>query len=86
MNGAEASPFANRAHPAVRCASVEALPVASLQDWALVSFADREVDRPGGAWDERDDCWFVALAEDPQGAVSAFKRQVFEVGECGHRR
>lgn len=61
-------------------ASVQSLPAAASQDRTLVAFADGEIDRAGGAQHEADDGGFLALADDPQGAMPALEREVFDVG------
>jgi hypothetical protein len=68
--------------PSVRGASIESLSVTSAQDQALVAFADCEVDRAGGARHEGDDGGLVALADNPQGSMTAFERQVLDVGRA----
>ena len=49
------------------------------QDRSFAAFADRQVDGAGGAGHERDAGWLVALADDAQGAVTAFEPEVFDV-------
>ena len=45
-----------------------------------VGRADGQVNRSGSSWDERDYGWFVALAGDRQGPVTAVKAKIIEVG------
>jgi hypothetical protein len=61
MNVAEPGTLADGAHPPVRGAPVEALPVPVAKDRAFMAFAHGQVDRAGGSWDERDGRWLVAL-------------------------
>jgi hypothetical protein len=61
-------------------AAVEALAVASQQDRALAAFIDSEIDRATCSWYERDHCWLVALADDPQRSMAAIEADVFDVG------
>ena len=57
----------------------EPLTVVALQDRALVSFADGEVDGAGSAWNQGDRCWLVALPDDLQRAVATFRAEAFDV-------
>ena len=70
--------FTDRPHPAMRSATIEPLAIASKQDRAFVSFADREVNRAAGARDQRDDGGLVALADDAQCSVTTFEREVLD--------
>jgi hypothetical protein len=56
------------------------LSVEGQQDWAVVAFADGEVDRACGAWYEWDHGGLVALADDSQRPVAALERKVLDVG------
>ena len=76
----DAGLLADRSDPTVGGASVEALTVRAGQDRAVVAFTDGEVDGAGGARHERNGRWFVAVADDPQGAVTALKSEVFDIG------
>jgi hypothetical protein len=67
-------------HPTVCGAPVEALPVPTSQDRAFVSLADGQVDRPSGAWNERDRGRLVPLAGDPRDPMATLNRQVLDVG------
>ena len=44
------------------------------------AFADDQIDRSGGAGRERDGDVLAALAQDQQGAVTAFQAESFDVG------
>jgi hypothetical protein len=77
---AEPGSFRDGAYPAVSGASFETLAVAASKDGVCVAFADGEVDGPRGAWYERDGSGLVALAEDPEGAVSSLEAESFDVG------
>ena len=70
-------------HPPVGGARVETGAVVAQQDRSLDPFADRQIERAGGAWDERDPGGPVALADDLQGAVAAFEAEVLDVGAAG---
>ena len=63
--------------------TVESLRVYPSQDRTFAAFPDREVDRARSTWDQRDGSGFVALADDAQGSVSAFEREVLDVGGAG---
>jgi hypothetical protein len=73
MNGAEACASADRADPAMGSATIEPAAVATDKYRAGRSLADGEVDRAGGPWNERDDGWLVALADDLERAVPRSK-------------
>jgi hypothetical protein len=53
--------------------------VRSEEDRAFGALADGQVDRPGGAWRERDGNDLAALAADDQGPVPAFQAQLLDV-------
>ena len=80
VHRAESGTFRDRGDPSVGGASLESLSVCTAQDRACAAFADGEVDGAGGAWGEGDDGGLVALPDDAQGAMSAFEREVFDVG------
>ena len=75
----EAGSFADRLHPPVGGAAVEALTIVADQDRSLTPFTDRKVDGSSGAWHERDHCRLVALAENPEGAVAAVAAEVANI-------
>lgn len=83
MNVCESGSFADRLHPPMGGAAVEALPVVADQNRSLTPFTDGEIDGAGGAWHEWDHRRLVAFAEDPQGAVSAVEAEVADVGLAG---
>ena len=58
---------------------IESGTVKSYQDWSITAFADGQVNRSGGSWDERDHCRFVAFADDPQGPVAAVEAKIIDV-------
>src|SRR6266545_2583212 len=49
--------------------AVQPAAISSQEDRPLAPFADGQVDRPGGAWRERDGDDLAALAGDHQGSV-----------------
>jgi len=53
MNVSESGSFADRLHPPMGGAAVEALPVVADQNRSLTPFTDGEIDGAGGAWHER---------------------------------
>jgi len=55
MHETDACLLADRTHPAVSGAPVEAVPVTSHQDGTVTPFTDRQVDRAGRSRHERDD-------------------------------
>jgi hypothetical protein len=83
VDGAQAGPLPDCSDPPVGCAPVEALAVSPAQDRSLAAFADGEVDGARRAGDEWDGGGLVALAEDAQGAVTAFEAKVLDVGRAG---
>jgi hypothetical protein len=83
MHGAKPGALADRSDPAARGAPIQALAVASAEDWAFVAFANGEVDGAGGTRDERNRCRLVALADDAQGAVPPFEAEFLDVGGAG---
>ena len=68
------------AHDPPGAVPVQPPPVRCQEDRPLAAFADRQVDRPGGARRERDGDDLAALAGDHQGAVPAFEAQGLDVG------
>ena len=60
--------------------AIEPGAVAAEEDRSLAAFADGEVDRPGGAGRQRDGDDLAALADDRQGAMTAFEPESFDVG------
>src|SRR5438552_8802629 len=66
-------------HDPRRRVSIETRVVGTEEAWAFAAFADREVDRSGGARREWDDHGLAALAQDGQGAVSSFETERFDV-------
>ena len=80
MNVAESGSLADRPHPAVCGAAIQALSVTTLQDRPLDPLTDGEVDRARGARRERDDGGLVAFADDPQRAMSVVEGEMFDVG------
>ncbi len=83
MHQPEPCPFADGADPPVGRAPIEALAVMANQNRALSSFPDGEVDRTGGAGNERDEGRFVALANDPQHPVAPLEGHFLNVGLAG---
>ena len=83
MHQPEPCPFADGADPPVGRAPIEALAVMANQNRALSSFPDGEVDRTGGAENERDEGRFVAVANDPQHPVTPLEGHFFNVGLAG---
>jgi hypothetical protein len=79
----EAGPLADRAHPAVGGATVEAGAVVAPQDGTVASFPDSQVHRSGRPRDKGDYCGLVALAHDAQGPVVALETQVLDVRRAG---
>jgi len=47
------------------------------------AFADGQVDRPGGAWGERDGDQLAALTQHGQGAVPALETEIVDVRAQG---
>jgi hypothetical protein len=80
MYDSESCAFTDRAHPAVRGAPVQTLPVLTPQDRSFVALPDDQVDGSRRAGHERDRGRLVALAEDAQRPVAALHGQVFDVG------
>ncbi len=64
---------------------VQSPPVTGQENVPVRSFADDQVDRPGGARRQRDSNDLAALAGDGQGPVPAFQAQVLDVGAGGLR-
>jgi hypothetical protein len=60
--------------------TVQPAAVRGQEDWPLAPLADRQVDRPGGAWRERHGDDLAALAGDHQGPVPALDAQCLNVG------
>jgi hypothetical protein len=80
---AQFGPLANGAHPAVGRASVEALSVVAAQDRALGALTDGQVDGPGHPGDQRDQSWFVSLADDVKSPVPPIDAKILDVGSTG---
>lgn len=80
VHGAKPGTLADGPDPAVSGTPVEAAAVTATQDWSLPTLTDDEVNGSCCAGNERDDGRLVALADDPQRAVAAFEREVFDVG------
>jgi hypothetical protein len=57
--------------------------VRGLEHWPAGTFADGQVDRPGGPRRQRDDDDLAALVGDGQCPVPAFQSQVLDVGAGG---
>src|SRR5262245_31735185 len=57
-------------HDAGGPVTIKSLSVAGEQDWSFEAFTDDEVDRPRGAWRERDGDGLAALAQHDQRAVA----------------
>jgi hypothetical protein len=64
-------------------AAVKALTVTAPQDRSLVALTNGQVDRPRGSGNERHGGRPVALAHDPQCAMTAFETEVLDVGATG---
>ena len=62
---------------------VQPLAVRAQEDRSLASLDDGQVDRPYGAWRQRDGDDLAALARDDQGPVTAFQAQGLDVGAGG---
>ena len=54
-------------------------PVVAVEDGPFDTFADREVDRSGGARRERHDHDLAAFADHREGAVPALESEVFDI-------
>jgi hypothetical protein len=80
MSGADAGVTGDRPHPTVRGAPIEPLPVTATQDRTLGTFPHGEIDGARRPRDQRDHGRLVALAEDPEGAVTALEPEVLDVG------
>jgi hypothetical protein len=83
VHQSDSGSLSDRADPAVGGAPVEATSVVAYQDRSFLSFADDEIDGPGGAryqWDERR---FVALPDDSQYSVASLEGHVLDVGFAG---
>ena len=66
-------------HDPRRAVPIETSTSAVTEDRTFASFPDGEIDRPGGAWGERDGHGLAAFAVDHQGAVTAFEAQLVDV-------
>jgi hypothetical protein len=60
--------------------TIEALSIATQEDWTFGSFADDQVDGAGGAGCERDGDVLAALSQDHKGPVHALQAETFDVG------
>ncbi len=78
MNDPEPSPLADRTDPPVSSPAVEPLAVLPSEDGSLGALPDNQVDGPSRPRDQWDDCWLVALAEDPEGPVPAVEGDVLD--------
>jgi hypothetical protein len=86
MHYAQSGAPPDRADPAMSGTPVEPLTILAAQDRALVTLANREVDRAGRPRHERDHRGLVALAHDRQGPVTALDSQILDVppARLGH--
>jgi hypothetical protein len=66
-----------------RAAPCRPLFVRAGEDRSLGALSNGQVDRPRGAWRERDGDNLAALAGDNQGSVPAFEVQVLDAGAGG---
>jgi len=77
---ADAGTPGDPSHDPASAVPVHPLPVGSEEDRAVESFTDGQVDRTGGAGCQRDGDDLAALAQHGQGAVSAFKAELVDIG------
>jgi hypothetical protein len=82
MDVAEAGSVADRPHPPMCGAPIQALPVTAPQDRTCDMPTDRQVDRARGTR-RRDDGGLVAFADDPQRPMPVFERKALDVGRAG---
>src|SRR5664280_1224533 len=74
--------LAERAHPAVSSAPVQALAVLPPENRALVALTDSEVDGPSGPWHQRNSGWLASFAHDPKGAMTLGEGEVLDIGSA----
>ena len=80
---AETGAFADGSHPPLCGTPIQPVPVAPQQDRASVAFADGEINRAGGPWDEWNDGRSAAFAHDPKCAMTPLESEAFDVGRAG---
>jgi hypothetical protein len=75
----QSSSLADRSDPAVRCPSIEALPIMADEDGSFLSFAEGSVDSSGRAGHEWDQSRLVSLAHDPKRPMPSLEPEVLYV-------
>jgi hypothetical protein len=69
----------------MRRSPIEPFAVVTTKYRSLATFADREIDRSRRPRHERDHGRLAALANDVQGAMTAFESQILDVGPASFR-